>query len=387
MSESRSFANAVGLTILVCHYVLSPVSAQIRILDNFGDGDATDGAPLQWTPMTAYPGTYDASTGDYFLEPTMPNSIVASTVQTPSLSNISIRTRLRINEVSEPGNSADNAGLAVRFNGARPYLVAITVDGVVLIRDREQPIFDQAFTDLRPLEEDVFLQLDAFGNQLTAWAWREGQVPSGPLLTATDNTLTDGDFGVFFNSLPNSAPNATGPGSALFRWVQVSDEHIPIRALCDFSGDALCNVSDIDLMLALGPIASGIPATGNEQFDLNDDGTIDLGDQSVWLREAAFENGLGSPYKPGDANLDGVVDGQDFVIWNNSKFTAGLGWSQGNFNGDGFIDGLDFVQWNINKFTASDAMSVPEPSNVPLWSLIIGFKAYRNRHNKHATAC
>ncbi len=42
---------------------------------------------------------------------------------------------------------------------------------------------------------------------------------------------------------------------------------------CDFTGDELCDVTDIDLMQSLGPIAEGIPAAGNEAFDLNGDAT------------------------------------------------------------------------------------------------------------------
>ena len=40
---------------------------------------------------------------------------------------------------------------------------------------------------------------------------------------------------------------------------------------------------------------------------------------------AAAENGLGSPYKVGDANLDGAVDVSDFNIWNGAKFTSSNG--------------------------------------------------------------
>ena len=73
---------------------------------------------------------------------------------------------------------------------------------------------------------------------------------------------------------------------------------------------------------------------------------------------------------PGDANADGVVDGNDFIIWNENKFTAGTDWLTGDFNGDGFTDGSDFIIWNANKFTSvpleSLALLVPEPHSVLL---------------------
>ena len=73
---------------------------------------------------------------------------------------------------------------------------------------------------------------------------------------------------------------------------------------------------------------------------------------------------------PGDANGDGAVDGQDYIIWNDYKFTAGTDWTTGDFNGDGSTDGADFILWNENKFTSVgsfDTVAVPEPSSWMLW--------------------
>jgi MYXO-CTERM domain-containing protein len=141
-------------------------------------------------------------------------------------------------------------------------------------------------------------------------------------------------------------------------------------AKCDFSGDGLCDEIDLDLMQGIGPIAPGVPATGNEQFDLDGNGTIDLADRDQWLADAATQNGFGSPYKLGDANIDGTVDGQDFIAWNAAKFTSALLCSDGNFSGDICVDGQDFILWNANKFTSSDGVSaVPEPATA-MFSLL-----------------
>ncbi len=53
----------------------------------------------------------------------------------------------------------------------------------------------------------------------------------------------------------------------------------------------------------------------------------------------------------GDANLDDVVDGQDFIVWNTHKFQSGKHWFDGDFNLDTVTDGQDFIIWNQNKFT------------------------------------
>ncbi len=53
---------------------------------------------------------------------------------------------------------------------------------------------------------------------------------------------------------------------------------------------------------------------------------------------------------PGDADLNGVVDGDDLDIWNMHLFMPSGLWSEGDFNGDGWIDGTDFGLWNENRF-------------------------------------
>ncbi len=86
-------------------------------------------------------------------------------------------------------------------------------------------------------------------------------------------------------------------------------------------------------------------------YDLNGDGILSQTDIDRWLCKAGDINlGPGLSYRPADANLDGFVDGLDFIIWNANKFMAGNKWSQADFNADGFVDGQDFVRWNTNKF-------------------------------------
>ena len=127
-----------------------------------------------------------------------------------------------------------------------------------------------------------------------------------------------------------------------------------LALLGDFDNDGAYTCNDVD-MLVLEIATGGADLT----FDIDPNGMIDQGDLDVWLAEAAAFDGFGSPYKRGDANLDGVVDGADFVIWNNNKFLATGAWCRADFNADGNTNGQDFVIWNTNKFTASDAIVVP----------------------------
>ena len=133
---------------------------------------------------------------------------------------------------------------------------------------------------------------------------------------------------------------------------------------CDFDASLTCDIADLNALLLEGPVAPGVPVNVgvNDVYDLNGDNLIDNTDVDIWLADAGSANGFTSPYKRGDANLDGFVDGLDFIEWNENKFNGSLLWDDGDFNGDGFVDGLDFIEWNANKFTSSDGVTaVPEP--------------------------
>jgi len=95
---------------------------------------------------------------------------------------------------------------------------------------------------------------------------------------------------------------------------------------------------------------------------------------------------------PGDANLDGTVDGTDYglVIGN---YNHPGGWAQGDFNYDGVVDGADYgyIIGNYNhSFVpgaivsgAAGATAVPEPGTIALLGCgLIGLLAYAWRKRK-----
>ena len=113
-------------------------------------------------------------------------------------------------------------------------------------------------------------------------------------------------------------------------------EHVTTGLDGDFNQDGVVDADDIDLLFAA---VDG----GDNTFDLNADGRIDHDDVRI-LVEDILDTSFG------DANLDGVVDALDFIVWNDHKFGPDAGWASGDFNGDGVIDGIDFTIWNDNKF-------------------------------------
>jgi parallel beta-helix repeat protein len=52
--------------------------------------------------------------------------------------------------------------------------------------------------------------------------------------------------------------------------------------------------------------------------------------------------------KPGDGNLDGKVDGIDYITWLNHYNQNVSGPSNGDFNNDGKVDGVDYITWLNN---------------------------------------
>ncbi len=123
----------------------------------------------------------------------------------------------------------------------------------------------------------------------------------------------------------------------------------------DFNRDGSLDCQDVDALVEV--IASETHAA---DFDLTGDSLVDHADLTQWLALAGSANlASGNAYLPGDANLDGIVEGSDFNLWNAHKFTQQAAWCSGDFSADGHIDGTDFNLWNANKFTAADRPALP----------------------------
>ncbi len=127
--------------------------------------------------------------------------------------------------------------------------------------------------------------------------------------------------------------------------------------LGDFNEDGVFDCADVNSLVAVIAAHTHDPA-----FDLTNDPFVDTLDLDMWLILAGAAPGSptgGRPFLHGDANLDGVVDGQDFIEWNSNKFTAAPQWCKGDFNADGLVDGQDFIIWNFNKFQSADIWTPP----------------------------
>jgi hypothetical protein len=96
---------------------------------------------------------------------------------------------------------------------------------------------------------------------------------------------------------------------------------------------------------------------------VNTGSTIDLNGRNLYFLKDAEPKQL----FPGDANIDGCVDGADYTLWADNYQTPGMGWCGGDFNADGNTDGADYTLWADN-YTPGGS-SVPEPATLSLLAL------------------
>jgi hypothetical protein len=130
-----------------------------------------------------------------------------------------------------------------------------------------------------------------------------------------------------------------------------SNELTPEAAPGDFNRDGIVDAVDIDMLrYAMSNRLSN--DVFDATFDLNEDGKISHGDVEVLVQDI-----IGTDF--GDANLDGRIDEIDAKILLSSMFSAASGWSSGEFTGDGIVDGQDFIVWNSNKLDLTPSAASP----------------------------
>ena len=90
-----------------------------------------------------------------------------------------------------------------------------------------------------------------------------------------------------------------------------------------------------------------------------------------------FKFNTGDPFlgiePSADFDLDGDVDGADFLRWQRGVGAAGAIHDQGDANSDGAVDSLDLDVWKSQlaavQAMASTLAGVPEPAAATLWAL------------------
>jgi hypothetical protein len=231
--------------------------------DDFSDGDPQDADPVTWLPDTGDNSTITADGGDLVITDT---GWGRANVLGLDLRDTSIRTRIRLVD-------GDAVGLMTRWDPDLPedgtvrnYYGWIAFQGEVGI-GLGGPATDLRFvdTDLRPTQEDIMLQLDAIGSQISLWAWRPDEaMPSDPTVTVTNSILTAGDMATYVVS-------SGGPVQSVLRFVHVADAHIGLSGDMNFDG----NVNGLDVDPFVDVLLNGTDDNATRiTADMNSDGEV-----------------------------------------------------------------------------------------------------------------
>ena len=348
-SETMGIANHnwSGGLLLANHSTISAEPAGNLYLETFEDSDPTDGSPLHWQLLPGFDqGKVSVVDGDLVVTQTGGHSLVPFAAA-PAPADISLRAVLRTEDYMTIVARADTTTGTAYGGGIRS-------DGSLHI-ERTHPGTGEAVTtflatettDLRPAEEDVFLQFDLFGDKLDVYAWRVGDSkPSTPSVSVTDSTHSNpGPFGFI---------KCCGNETSTIQSVQVSSS--PIGDLTgDFDNSNTLSAADIDLL-------SSAIGSQDTMFDVNLDGVVDLQDHTMWINKVA-----GIPF--GDINFDGTVTFPDYLALS-AGFGKEGGWASGDLNGDGTVRFSDFLILSANFGSTSQGIaSVPEPDGCVLSAL------------------
>jgi RNA polymerase sigma factor (sigma-70 family) len=194
------------------------------LLDDFSDGSATDGTPANWAPLPGR-GTQRVENESLVItarSPSFPTSRLIAPQTT--YSDISVRSQVRVIE-------GESIGIAVRFNENAvrdSYAGLVQTDGTAIIGiGGVGQVLAQTAIDLDPSAEDVNIQFDVIGDQLSFWVWSVGEMrPLEPTISAVDDTISAGQLFLWTGQAPNGALGT--PMTGAFRYVQISTTSIPI---------------------------------------------------------------------------------------------------------------------------------------------------------------
>ena len=150
----------------------------------------------------------------------------------------------------------------------------------------------------------------------------------------------------------------------------------------DFDGDGMLSASDIDqLSLAI------LDGEDNPDFDLNNDGKVDLMDRSVWIEDMRRT-------WIGDANMDGEFNSGDMVeVFRAGKYESPqpATWAQGDWDGDRRFDSRDLIEAFKDggfEMGPKTVVAIPEPSSaIMLIAALTGLAVRRRRPQMFRDQC
>lgn len=209
--QKLATAGLVALAMLLVGYgsysaVSAPTASQLPLVDDFSDGNISDGLPGTWVPGGAPGGTRVARNGDLVLS-TNGNDMSTWITELEGLVDVSLQVQFSFDQVSGNGDSFALIARSDSSNGT--YAAGMMDSGILFIvhsDGKRNTILSGDRSSINPVASDVVLRFDISGNLLELSAWpADGVMPDAPQLSIADQRLTEG--GQIGFSL---APNASG---------------------------------------------------------------------------------------------------------------------------------------------------------------------------------
>jgi inhibitor of cysteine peptidase len=265
--------------VVVLTLVGSVATGGIVFRDDFEDGSATDGAPVTWTPVPSAAGSFEVIDGDFVLtRPSPIEEMYCYVNQYTTLADTSIRTQARL----IPGGWW--FGVYARGNlGEGIYISALKNNGKLEIWRFGASVYvgsmlASADVGIDPRAQDVLLRFDVIGNELSAWAWREGDpMPAEPQVTAVHSEFSTGGVG-----LAADLGSRLSNNEAIFRYVEVYE---PTPPTPDFNWDGIVDCADMCIMVDYWGMDEPLYDIAPPPFG---DGVVDVNDL-ILLSEHLFE--------------------------------------------------------------------------------------------------
>ena len=270
----------LGATL--CFLTLSCVWGGDDFFDDFSDGDARDGSPINWRQLERAYAPNDYSLTEQGLEFSDGVAVAANNAGTEYLyGDVSVTAQIR-RTGNKPGspewwiwNEGDYFALAVRSqdNPADDcYWAVVNWHGMLQLGTSSDWTKTFEEVDLNPLnvqEQDLVLRLDTIGDRIQVWCWAAGEsMPEAPQLTMTDTRYTIGSIGLLGGNDPES--------NWLVRWVEVISHDPKPEPVLDFNGNGQVDIKDLTKL---------IESWGQEDssVDIVPDGVVDVRDLEVLM--------------------------------------------------------------------------------------------------------
>lgn len=162
---------------LVCVLLTTPALSQSNhvFYEDFEDGNASDGTPLEWIPGTFSAGERRVNDGSFVVTSSEISSTVPRELLGTSVDDLSIFASMRFSVAS--GGSF--AGIYGRSNQFDAYAALLDESGsLFLVRNSALgvEVLDSVALSLSPLQHDVSIRLDMIGDTISAKAWPSDKV-------------------------------------------------------------------------------------------------------------------------------------------------------------------------------------------------------------------